>query len=169
MSNIALTSLLCFLKFFFGVLGRAFTSTLLLDFSKHVPMTFKDPLSRSGISCSEFIEYVVCPSCHSVYEFNDCYERVAGELMTRYCCHVAYPNHPQQLCRQPCGTPLLKKVKSGKGQKLIPIKVFPYMPIHNSLQALARRPGFITACESWRNHKNSTAYLCDIYDGQDLA
>lgn len=105
-SNTAFTSLLCFLKYFFGVLGRAFSSTPLLDFLKHVPMTFKDALSRSGISCSEFIEYVVCPSCNSVYEFEDC---VAGELRTRYCCHVAYPNHPQQLHRQPCRAPLLKK------------------------------------------------------------
>lgn len=165
-SNIAFTSLLCFLKYFFGVLGRAFTSTPLLDFSKHVPMTFKDALSRSGISCSEFIEYVVCPSCHSVYEFEDCYEHVAGELRTRYCHHVAYPNHPQQLHRQPCRAPLLKKVKSGKGHKLIPIKVFPYMPIRNSLQALVKRPGFLTACESWRNRRISALYLCDIYDGQ---
>ena len=101
-SNIAFTSLLRFLKLFFGVLGKAFTSQPLLDFSKHVPITFKDALSRSGISCSEFIEYVVCPSCHSVYEFQDCLECVAGEFRTRYCCHVAYPNHPQQLHRQPC-------------------------------------------------------------------
>ena len=165
-SNIAFTSLLRFLKYFFGVLGKAFTSQPLLDFSKHIPITFKDALSRSGISCSEFIEYVVCPSCHSVYEFQDCLECVAGEFRTRYCCHVAYPNHPQQLHRQPCRAPLLKKVKSGKGQKLIPIKVFPYMPIYKSLQALARRPGFITACERWRNRTNSAPYLSDIYDGR---
>ena len=60
-SNNAFTSLLRFLKYFFVVLGRAFTSPPLLDFSKHVPATFKDALSRSSICCSEFIEYVVCP------------------------------------------------------------------------------------------------------------
>lgn len=114
-------------------------------------MTFKDALSHSAISW---------------YEFEDCFERVAGELRTRHCCHVAYPNHTQLLHRQPCGAPLLKKVKSGKGQKLIPIKVFPYMPIRKSLQALAKRPGFITACERWRDRTYSAPYLGDIYDGR---
>ena len=165
-SNNAFTSLLRFLKYFFGVLGRAFTSQPLLDFSNQVPVTFKDALSLSGISCSDFIEYVVCPSCHSVYELEDCFDHVAGELRTKNCHHVAYPNHPQLSHRQQCAAPLLKMVKAGKGQKLIPIKVFPYMPIRKSFEALAKRPGFIALCEKWRYRPHVPTYLSDIYDGR---
>ena len=130
--------------------------------------TFKDALLHSGISWNEFTEYVVCPSCHSVYEFEDCIESVGSEKRSRCCRHISYPNHPHRSYRQPCGAALLRRIRSGRGHRLVPIKVFPYMPVQKSLQSLAKRPGFITACEQWREREGTvpTSYLGDVYDGR---
>ena len=57
-----ITSLLQFIRYFICILGRAFASPQLEDFSKHVPLKFKDALLHSGISWNEFTEYVQrCP------------------------------------------------------------------------------------------------------------
>lgn len=167
-SNTALTSLLHFIKYFICILGRAFASPQLEDFCKHVPLKYKDALLRSGISCNEFIEYVVCPICHSIYEFEDCVESVGSEKRSKYCCHISYPNHPHRSHRKPCGAALLRRVRSGRGHRLVPIKVFPYMPLQKSLESLAKRPGFITSCEQWREREGTvpTSYLGDVYDGR---
>ena len=167
-SNNALTSLLRFLKYFVYMVGRAFGSPHLEEFSRQVPISLKDAYSRCGIASREFIEYVVCPCCHSVYEYEDCIQSVGGETISKCCRHVSYPNHPQPSRRQQCGAILLKKVRSGRGHKLVPIKVFPYMPLQKSLQSLANRPDFISACEQWRERMRifPNAYLGDIYDGR---
>lgn len=89
---------------------------------------------------------IPCMSC--------CFEHANDEFRIRYCCHVAYPHHPQHVHRQPCGVPLLKKVKSSKRQASTNEGVS-FMPIHKSLQALAMTPEFISACERWRDRTNS--------------
>ena len=131
---------------------------------------YKAFVLRAGV-CSDdinFIEYVVCPSCHSVYVFEDCIESHGRENRPKTCCHVPYPNHPHRSRRQPCGATLLKTIRIGRSNKLVPIKVFPYMPLSKSLKLLAKRPGFLAACEQWRDRQRSipTSYLGDIYDGQ---
>ena len=77
----------------------------------------------------------------------------------------AYPNHPNVSRRQPCGASLFKIVRTSK---LVPLKVFPYFPLSKSLEILAKRPGFFTACEEWRDRARSipSYHLGDIYDGQ---
>ena len=99
-SNNALTSLLRFLKYFVCMVGRAFGSPHLEEFSRQVPISLKDAYSRCGIASREFIEYVVCPCCHSVYEYEDCIQSVGGEIISKCCCHVSYPNQPQPSRRQ---------------------------------------------------------------------
>ena len=136
------------------------------EFSLQIPVSLNDVYTYSGVANNEFIEYVVCPTCHSVYEYKDCIETVDGENKSKCCCHVSYPNHPQHSHRQQCGTTLLKKVRSGRGHRFVPIKVFPYMPLQKSLQNLANRPGFISECEQWRDRISTNVYLGDIYDGR---
>ena len=84
------------------------------EFSREVPISLKDAYSRCGIASREFIEYVVCPCCHSVYEYEDCIQSVGGETISKCCRHVSYPNHPQPSRRKQCGAILLKKVRSGR-------------------------------------------------------
>ena len=161
--------MLKFLKYFILILGKAFQSHSIEEFSKQIPNTANNAYTCIGIVCNTFIEYVVCPSCHSVYEYQDCIQVVHGEKQSKNCSHIFFPNHPQLSRRKPCGTTLLKKVKSGRGCRLIPIKTFPYMSLKTSLQSLASRPGFITACEQWRGRATTSpnyTYLRDIYDGK---
>ena len=51
---------------------------------------------------------------------------------------------------------------------MVPLKFFPYFPLSKSLEILAKRPGFFTACEEWRDRARSipSSHLGDIYDGQ---
>ena len=168
LSNAAITSLLCFLKYFIGAVGNAFQCFQVVALSQQVPQTLSCAHSYVGIATNEFIEYVVCPSCHSVYEYKDCIHTVGGEKVSKYCCHIPYPNHPQRSRRQKCGAALLKKVRSGRGHRLVPIKVFPYFPLQKSMQRLARRPGFLNTCEQWRARMSAVpnSHLGDIYDGR---
>ena len=130
---------------------------------------YKNVLSCTGISSTDFIEYVVCPSCHSVYAFEDCIESIGREKRPKPCSHLPYPNHPHRSRRRPCGASLLKTVRNGRGHhKLVPIKVFAYMPLSKSLKIVAKRPGFLAACEQWRDRQCfiPTSCLGDIYCGQ---
>ena len=68
MSNAALTSLLCFFEYLIGIVGNAFQCFQLVAFSEQVPRTLHGAHSCVGITANDFIEYVVCPSCHSIYE-----------------------------------------------------------------------------------------------------
>ena len=86
-------------------------------------------LQKIGVKNNDFISYVVCPACNTVYEYENCVVKVPGKKVSKDCCHVAYPNHPHVSRRKTCGAKLLKTVKKGNGYNLIPIKVYPYFPL----------------------------------------
>ena len=166
-SNAAIKCLLKFFRYFVLLVGRAFQSSSVEDFGKQVPKSIKDAYTCMGTVNTNFTEYVVCSKCPSVYEYGDCIEVVHGERRSKNCILISYPNHPKQSSRKPCSTPLLKKVRSGRGYRLVPIKSFPYLPLRISLQTLAGRPGFINACEQWRKMVEfPNTRLRDVYDGQ---
>ena len=119
-SNAAMKCMLKFPKYFILILGKTFQSHLIEEFSKQIPNTTNDAYACTGICCNTFIEYVVCPSCHSVYEYRDCIEIVHGEKQSKICSHIFPPKHPHLSRRKPCGTTLLKKVKSGRRCRLVP-------------------------------------------------
>lgn len=69
--------------------------------------------------------------------------------------------------RAPCGSLLLKNLRSSNGTEyLTPFKTYCYQSIVRSLEELLNRPDMINLCESWRNRKNSSDKLCDVYDGE---
>ena len=73
------------------------------------------------------IEFVVCPKCHSIYEYKECYLRTSsGVLEPKDCRHIPMPGHPQARFQVKCGAPLLKKQRLKFGTKLIPRKIYPY-------------------------------------------
>ena len=109
---------------------------------------------------------MVCPSCESIYEYNDYFEvRSNGQKGSKCCQHVHFPNHPHASRRKPCESLLLKKVKTKRGYILSPIKVYPYKPLKTSIKLLVRRKGFLSSCEKWRIQLVPDEYLCDRYDG----
>lgn len=66
----------------------------------------------------DFITYVVCPKCDSLYEYDDCIVTIGGKREPKKCEHIAYPNHSHIRKRQKCDTVLLKKVRSGRSYTL---------------------------------------------------
>lgn len=149
MSNAALVSLLSFFKYFMTFLGSTFQCQSLRDTAKEVPSSYEKMRKILGMS-DNFLEYVVCPKCSSIYEYEDCVEVRNGERRTKLCSHVAFPSHPQQSQRTPCNSQLLKKVKTSKGYRIVPFCVYPYYPLIKSFEHLAAKPGFIENCERWR-------------------
>ena len=167
-SNSALASLLSLLKFFLGAIGNAFQCPLLVNFSEQIPLTILCAYKKIGLKKNDFISYVVCPDCDSVYEYENCFDKVDGKKISKLCCHVAYPKHLHVSRRKKCGTKLLKNVKNGSKYKLVPIKAYPYFPLKKSLQRVISREGVLSACERWRQRARSipNTHLGDVYDGR---
>lgn len=165
-SNNAVNSLFKILSAFLKFIGSLVTSLnsttkrLFFKFPKNIKAAEK--LLNETLS-SGFIEFVVCPRCHSIYRFDDCYITVCGQREVKLCPYIAFPKKRRQ-----CGFPLLKKVKIKKGYKLIPMKVYPYQPLSNSLTHLFQKEGFAEACGIWRKRLPFVpqTHLLDIYDGQ---
>ena len=148
-SNAAVMSLLSFMKYFTLFVGNAFGCQPLIKISSEIPLAY--PKLRKLLGMADgFIEYVVCPKCNSVYEYQDCVIVRNGLKETKLCHHIAFPSHPQRSRRKSCNSPLLKKVKISRGYSLVPISVYPYCPLQNSLERLVSKPGFLQSCEQWR-------------------
>lgn len=150
---------------FFRVFGSIFISDAAVE-------NFKIPNNTDSVSkllqttnSDDFIEYVVCPKCLSVYYYEDCVYSHHGQKESKACPYIAHPNHPHHSRRVSCGAMLLKKVKTGRGHKLVPTKVYPYQPLCKSLTYLVQKEGFIDSCEMWRNREATENHLVDIYDG----
>jgi len=166
-SNNAMTNLLCFLKFFVKSIGIAFGNDKIKTNSDSVPSNFNALHKCLHSFENDFISYVVCPTCSSVYEYNDCVvTRANGIKESKDCSHISYPNHPHLSRRKPCGTTLLKKVQTKSGYILKAFKTYPYMPLSKSLSRLLNKDNFIMKCQKWRSRIVPEDYLCDVYDGR---
>ena len=90
----------------------------------------------------------------------------SGQQVSKECSHVHFPNHPQVSRRKPCGTQLLKQIRTKSGYVLSPIRVFPYKSLKKSIENLVKRKGFTKSCEMWRHRKVPEGVACNIYDGE---
>ena len=168
-SNSAIGCLLRFVKYFVRALGVAFQCEALVHTAHCIPVGLQTVHKLLRIAGTNFIQYVVCPKCHSMYDYKSCIFRGSdGQLISKNCCHIAYPKHPHASRRKSCGSLLLKKVRTKSGTTLQPVKVYPYCSLKESIAHLAIRPGFLEMCEKWRSRPDiiSSQYLGDIYDGR---
>ena len=85
----ALNVLLKFKSTFVRVFGTVFASDRLQQFSSEIPYSTvaAHKLLWNG-NINNFIEYVVCPRCHSIYEFDDCFIVRHGQKESKLCSHV---------------------------------------------------------------------------------
>ena len=124
-------------------------------------------LHRSlNIQLDKFKQFVVCPSCHCIYDYDHC---ITATKQVQKCQFIAFPNHPRRSKRSPCGTPLLDRKKTQNGYVFSPWKVYCYQSLVASIETLLCRPGFADQCEYWRKRLSSDCseeYLGDIYDGK---
>lgn len=165
-SNNAITYLLRFLKFFVWSIGIAFQNEIVKSSSNVLPLNLKALYRSLLIEKIDFIKYVVCPKCNSIYEYDDCIiTRANGKHESKTCRHVLYPNHTYMSKRKPCEAILMKKVKTKSGYCLRPQKVYPYLPLQKSLERLLKKREFVSKCEKWRSRTTLEQAFSDIYDG----
>lgn len=119
LSDNALEILLAFLRAVFDSMGSFFP--VIASFAVLFPRSVHLLRKQLGIDQDQFIKYVVCPKCHHLYNFDDCYDtNLLGKKVSKKCTFVQYPNHRQHFRRTKCGEPLLKEVSLKSGEtKLI--------------------------------------------------
>lgn len=61
----------------------------------------------------------------------------------------------------------VKKYRTRKGTKLVPIKVYPYYSLKKQIRQLFNKKDFVASCEKWRSRSTmiGSDFLGDIYDG----
>lgn len=161
----ALNALLKILSLFFSILSTL--SSSMSSIFSIFPSSVYRLNNFLHIKENDFIKYIVCPKCHSLYTLKQCLEVNGQHRTAKSCSFIAFPEHPHHSRRLPCGERLLSEItlKNGK-KKHYPRKYYCYKPICESLALLAKRQGFLKACESWRLRRIPPNSLCDIYDGQ---
>ena len=105
-------------------------------------------------------KYVVCPSCHSLNEYDECFEKSGSSFLIKNCTNCVYS--------RPCNTALLKKViLRSNSIKPYPHKFYCYCSVTKTLQHFLMRPRFAEICEEIRClARKSSGLLSDVYDGR---
>ena len=112
----------------------------------------------------DFVKFVVCPKCSSLYDPGDCTQRIGGKLVAKCCTHKAFKKGKGA---RECGTKLAKKVALTNGKECFyPFKVYCFNSVINQVEALLKRPNFAQKCEHWRERDILDGVYSDIYDGQ---
>ena len=165
LSDSSLTSLLKLLSFFFHLLAKLFSPMAVM--AKLFPSSVHRMNKFCGTATDGFEKLVVCPSCHSIYQYQDCIETIGTQKVPKACSFIAFPNHPHAARRKACNGKLLAEVTLSNGRKhFYPKKVFCYTSVISSLTTLLEREGILKSCELWRQRSIPEGTLGDIYDGK---
>ena len=100
-------------------------------------------------------KYVVCPGCHSIYPLSDYSLKSLKEES---------PSCTYRKKHKACKELLFRKVKVGSNYKLMPKRIYVYIPIKRSLLKLLIREDFLKKCEMWRASDHVPNTLMDVYD-----
>ena len=73
-SNAALTALLKILKQFFLYIGHVFELKPIHRIGDCIPLTLSTVYRNLSLKKYDFNTFVVCPSCHSIYDYSKCFE-----------------------------------------------------------------------------------------------
>lgn len=166
LSQRAITSLLGFIRLLLYYLAITTGQDRLLQIVNALP---KSMLTiQTAFKQDNFIEYVVCPKCCKLYLLSDCIIDNHGQVTSKLCDYIEFPDHPFSSQRKACSEILLKRIKVGKKIKLVPRKVYVYRSIIQSLKAMMGRKNFLEKCDLWRSRPKNNAqnFMADIYDGK---
>lgn len=104
----ALQYLLRFLKYILNLLAISLDIPSLKAVSEEMPLTMKTVFRMLDLENNDIVNYVVCPKCHSLHEYEECIITLSnGRKGPKRCHFVQYPNHPHPTRRMPCNTQLL--------------------------------------------------------------
>ena len=168
LSDVGLGVLLAFLATLMRILASTFHISPLKDFASHMPKTVRAARTFLGRSQDQFTKWACCPSCSALYQLDKCTVQLPdGTKSSRKCSHIRFPNHPQARFRRPCGTVLMKTVRTSSGTTyLYPRQMYCYNSLIEFLKRRLLQPGFIDRCEAWRNRTAQEGVLGDVFDGQ---
>ena len=159
-----------FLKLFLSGISKMMQAEVLINFAKIIPETLYMIRKNLGLQKDSFIKNAVCLKCKTLYNFDECVcQRPNGEVVSAKCSHVSYPRHPYQARRRPCGSVLMKTMRSRAGKTfLYPKQVYCFTKVTDSLQDLINEPNFMENCEKWRNCSTQLPnnVLGDCFEGR---
>ena len=116
--NIAIHFVLKFISILLHKLSDLVESNKLRLLAETFPTTMLKAHKFQGISHGNYQLLVVCRKCHSTYDYDTCLKSSVDQRNVATCSFVRYPRHPQARLQTPCGTPLLKKVKTSSRKTL---------------------------------------------------
>ncbi len=101
-----------------------------------------------------FKKYVVCPKCHSLYTFEETFEKRGHQYVIKTCRHTHATHH------WVCGMPLLKRIVTRNGKpQVYPHLIYAYNDIIPTLTRLFGRKGFHALSGSMEG-------MSDVFDGR---
>lgn len=154
-SDRAITMLIKFNTAFLQLLGDILQIDVVTKLARSIPLTYQTFKKTLDVDECNFLEYAVCPKCHSIFSKADV---VSGRVSK--CNFVRWPRHTQRRMRRPCDTQL------HQGRTRLPKKIFCYKKVKSYLQDYVRQPNFLKLCNMWRDREIRRDYLVDVYDGE---
>ena len=166
LSDNCIDSILNILGYFLATIQLSICNETFSNIVHNFPRTIHKARLYANLDRDEFRKFIVCPKCCKLYTFEQSSVVRNGKKESKLCDHNAFPNHPQERYRQPCGASLMKTVLSADGRKqsLYPYKTFCYQSLKVALQRLLDRDSIRKALAR-KIEENADCYY-DVYDGR---
>lgn len=159
-SDSSVAMLLGILKFFLYLINGYLGIDLIKEMIDEFPSTMYSARNYIGIQTDQFVKYVVCPKCNTLYTLDEAKKiGKSGKYVSKKCSYIEFKNHRQLHKRRKCGAVLLKKIVSSDGKKnyLYPKKVYCFRSIKDSVESLLQRKCF-----------NDLLFCDHKYSGSDI-
>ena len=135
-SDSAVTALLILLVSFLRIMSKSYHGEQLLVLCDELPRSVYSARKILQQGNHAFNRYACWPSCSTLYPWPNEEIRINST-----CNYIQYHDHPQRHHRQPCGTKLVKPIKTCPGSFIIhPLLNYCYKSVIESLQNLMLRP-----------------------------
>lgn len=164
----AIVILLRFFKYLLFIIGKCFGVEALQQDLK-IPQSIHGCCSLTGITHKPFKEFIVCPTCHTLFDpaVTELVEGTSTNRRSARCKHVQFPHHPQQRFCSACNAVLMNEVKKTRNRiDFKPRKVYCYYGIKAALSNLLENFDFLKDCNSWKERLTPDNVMSDIIDGK---
>ena len=96
-SDSAMEMLLKFLSRFFWLVGTFDENSVVSQLAKQLPNTLYKLKKHLGLlNSDDFVKYVVCPKCKTLYDYKDCVLNRFGRQVSARCKFVPWFKHPHR-------------------------------------------------------------------------
>lgn len=166
-SNVAMDLAFKFMGILLHKLSDLVQSNKLRLLAEAFPTTMLKAHAYQGINRAKYQVLIVCRKCHSTYDSDTCLKTSVDKRSTATCSFVRFPRHPHARLRAPCGTALMKTVKTSSHRTVYkPIKVFCYSSLINAIQEYVSLKGYLNIFSHWKARVGiPDGVMADIYDG----